>query len=417
LLTLLLFALCLPISGCGVSDFDDCFDCYDDYYDDCYTCFGDDLLAVDDLYETDADTTIFVGAVDGVLINDVFFDPSIEFPETSVRGGVVDGNGDGSFTYTPPPAFAGTDSFEYTLYEGFDESTATVTIIINATVTPNPGFFVDSATGNDATANPATGAPFATLGAALAQAGVNAEIVVRPGTGQPYAGNVALANGQSLLGQGFENVAPQGQTRPVLSGSVSLANGNLIRGLAFANTNGDAIRGDGRQGATISDCSFETSSNGGRAISGDGARGSWVIVGNTISGMDDAGIRLSSSGNASLSVLVQDNTISNCQLSAISFQSQDSSSFTASVKDNAMNGNDPGFTFDILATDGSTFRLDLENNANDDVYLLSTLEFTGTFEVENLSSLQTRNLSGTVVLDQDAGSNPITEVGNGSIGL
>ena len=47
------------------------------------------------------------------------------------------------------------------------------------------------------------------------------------------------------------------------------------------------------------------------------------------------------------------------------------------VSDNVMGGNDPGFTFDALATGNSTFRLDLEGNSNDDVYLLSTFAFNG----------------------------------------
>jgi hypothetical protein len=415
LLILLLGLVFLP--GCGgVDDYfdDECFTCDDYYYDDNNL---PPLQAVDDFYETAADTTIFVNADNGVLVNDTFFDAFIAFPETTSRGGQLVGNGDGSFTYTPPAAFAGTDSFVYVLSDDFGESAAVVTITINSTGQPNPGIFVDSASGNDATANPATGAPFATLNGALAQAGANAEIVIRPGTGQPYSGNVTLLNGQSLIGAGFLNVTPQGQNRPILSGTVDLANGNLIRGLSFQSTSGDAINGDNSQGATISNCVFANSSNGGRAISGDSASGAWVIAGNSINAMDDAGIRLSSSGNQSLSAEIDGNTITNCQLSAISLLSEGSSTFTTSVTDNVMTGNENGFTFDALVIEASSFRLNLEGNSNDDDYLLSTLNLTGLFEVENLSTLQQRNISGTVVLDEDPGSTPITEIPDNTISL
>jgi hypothetical protein len=140
-----------------------------------------------------------------------------------------------------------------------------------------------------------------------------------------------------------------------------------------------------------------------------------VIVGNTINAMNDAGIRLSSTGSDTLTALVTDNTISNSTLSAISFLSENSSRFTTSVTDNVMSGNEDGFTFDVLTIDSSTFRLNLEGNSNDDVYLLSTLNFTGTFAVENLSTLAQRNTSGSVVLDQAPGSTPITELADNSV--
>ena len=415
---ILLCCLAFLLPGCGgVDEYydDDCFSC-DDYYEDDNL---PPLQAFDDFYETNADTTIFVNADNGVLVNDTFFDAFIEFPETSVRGGRVDGNGDGSFTYTPPAVFSGTDSFVYVLSDDFGESEAVVTITVNpgGGGAGGPGFIVDSATGNDATGNPATGAAFATLNGALAEAGANAVIVVRPGRGQPYAGDLSLLNGQQLIGEGFENVTPQGQVRPILSGGIKLANGNLIRGLSFQNTNGDAINGDGSQGATISNCAFANSRNGGRAISGEGARGAWVIVGNTINAMNDAGIRLSSTGSDTLTAVVTDNTISNSTLSAISFLSENSSRFTTSVTDNVMSGNEDGFTFDVLTIDSSTFRLNLEGNSNDDVYLLSTLNFTGTFAVENLSTLAQRNISGSVVLDQAPGSTPITELADNSVAI
>ncbi|MDH3710664.1 MAG: Ig-like domain-containing protein, partial [Cyclobacteriaceae bacterium] len=90
--------------------------------------------AVDDEYETDMDTPLTIEAP-GVLINDS--DPEgdeltvIEFDGTSIQGGTVEMNPDGSFTYTPPAGFVGTDTFTYTISDGNGGSdTATVTIIV-----------------------------------------------------------------------------------------------------------------------------------------------------------------------------------------------------------------------------------------------------------------------------------------------
>ncbi|MFO4987219.1 hypothetical protein RCK87_26105, partial [Salmonella enterica subsp. enterica serovar 1,4,[5],12:i:-] len=80
------------------------------------------------------------------------------------------------------------------------------------------GFFVDATNGNDATGDEATGAPYATIQAAVGDAAVNDTITVRPGT---YNGGVTLKNGQSLLG-----VASG--TRPVLTGTVTLGDGNTV---------------------------------------------------------------------------------------------------------------------------------------------------------------------------------------------
>lgn len=409
----ILILLAALLAGCDTGD-SGYYD--DDYYDD-DDCYSSGALAVDDFYVTSADTQIFVVEEIGVLVNDYFYSAFLEFPETTAQGGILDGNQDGSFTYTPPPQFAGEDYFIYTLVDDCGESSAVVTITVEPSggPGPNPGFFVDSALGNDTTGNATTGAPFATIGGALDDAGINAVIVVRPGNGQPYAGNVALLDGQQLIGQGFQSVTPQGTTRPILSGQIDLADDNVIRGLRFQNVSGDAISGDGSEDAVVSNCVFASSSNGGRAVSAEGALGDWVIAGNSIDDMNDAGVRLSSSSAGVLVAEITDNSITDCQLSAISLLAEDTSNFTAIVTDNEMSGNEPGFTFDVLVVDSPTFRLDLEDNANDDVYLLSTLNFQGLFQVENLSTLQQQNLSGTVVLDEDPGSNPITEIPNGTL--
>jgi hypothetical protein len=88
------------------------------------------LLAADDQYYTDINTTLNVPAP-GVQANDLSFLPG---PLTSVlvtqpADGTVTLNPDGSFTYTPASGFTGTDSFTYQdVASGQKSNVATVTI-------------------------------------------------------------------------------------------------------------------------------------------------------------------------------------------------------------------------------------------------------------------------------------------------
>ncbi len=93
-------------------------------------------VAVDDAgpgYTTSVDTAFTTA---NVLANDV--DPNADpltvtaIDATATQGTVVD-NGDGTFDYTPPPGYTGTDTFSYTAGDpAGGSSTATVTITISA---------------------------------------------------------------------------------------------------------------------------------------------------------------------------------------------------------------------------------------------------------------------------------------------
>jgi len=90
-----------------------------------------------DSYAVDEDDTLNVNAATGVLVNDS--DPDgdtisiTSFDATSVQGGSVSLNADGSFTYTPVADFNGADSFTYTIEEDFGGSaTQTVNITVNS---------------------------------------------------------------------------------------------------------------------------------------------------------------------------------------------------------------------------------------------------------------------------------------------
>lgn len=101
---------------------------------------GDDVvipglpLAEDDQYETLIDTDLTIDAP-GVLTNDS--DPNgseltiISHDTTSTKGGEVQLNPDGGFTYTPSEGFEGDDAFTYVIsneQNGTDTATVTITV-------------------------------------------------------------------------------------------------------------------------------------------------------------------------------------------------------------------------------------------------------------------------------------------------
>ncbi len=96
----------------------------------------DQVIAVDDAYETDEDNTLTIAAP-GVLANDIDVDFNIMTAGlvTNVEHGTLSLKGDGSFTYDPDPDFFGTDSFVYQLVTypapqslWTDEATVTITV-------------------------------------------------------------------------------------------------------------------------------------------------------------------------------------------------------------------------------------------------------------------------------------------------
>ncbi len=94
---------------------------------------NDAPVAQNDADNTNEDTPVTTSDVRG-NDSDVDGDSLIvsAFDAASIEGGTVVNNGDGTFTYTPPANFAGSDSFTYTISDGSLEDTATVTIEVSS---------------------------------------------------------------------------------------------------------------------------------------------------------------------------------------------------------------------------------------------------------------------------------------------
>jgi len=96
---------------------------------------NDNPTAVDDSYSTNENTQLVI-STPGLLSNDTDADGDpvavSGFDVISANGGAVSVNADGSFDYTPPAGFVGSDTFTYAIDDGNGGSdNATVTIVID----------------------------------------------------------------------------------------------------------------------------------------------------------------------------------------------------------------------------------------------------------------------------------------------
>lgn len=317
-------------------------------------------VCVDDQYEVNINTPLVVSAANGVLANDTPNGGIALFATVSTNGGSISGNPDGSFTYTPPNGFNGTDTFFYEVVNDRGRVSCKVTI----TVRDLNGFFVDASAGNDSTGGFTNGRPFRTIGAAVANAPVGATIVVRPGT---YNETITLKNGQLLVGSGSVLASAQGAVRPLLSGPVRLADGNTLDFLRLQGSNGDAVVGDGREGGTISRCEIADTLASGDGISLNSARGNWTIFANQFTNLSGGGVVGVLSGAVAPRIQVESNTVLGNDLGAVGFLAEDSSTPALSVVGNTFRGNNlvSGDALEIIVEDSATLCLDLENNIAD----------------------------------------------------
>ncbi|MDZ7808767.1 MAG: Ig-like domain-containing protein [Gracilimonas sp.] len=116
-------------------------------------------VANDDSYTVRPNTTLDVDAESGLLANDSDpdGDPIRAILIGSAQNGSINVVTDGSFTYTPEEDFVGVEQIQYTISDGLEETTATVTIeVVNQppvanddsyTVRPNTTLDVDAESG------------------------------------------------------------------------------------------------------------------------------------------------------------------------------------------------------------------------------------------------------------------------------
>ncbi len=252
-------------------------------------------IARDDSYPCTGNVGISVPAGSGLLANDSDPDDSglaavaiSAFDAVSVSGGtVIVTTTNGSFSYTPPAGFQGSDSFSYTIDDGEGNADqATVSITVNNVI-----WFIDNS------AAPGDGrlaTPFNSLSAFVSVNGSGAAgspgsgdcIFLHDSGGGTYGGGLTLQDDQILFGQGASapyaeicdfSPATHSNVLPVLGGDnptivntatngtgIRLASNNTIRGIdigqagdgAAAVSNGIGIADNGGSvgSLSISEC-------------------------------------------------------------------------------------------------------------------------------------------------------------------
>lgn len=280
------------------------------------------------------------------------------------------------------------------------------------TPTATAGYFVDATNGNDTTAaaaaNPTSDTPFATIQAAVTDAPNGTDITIRVGT---YTETVTLKNGQRLLGTA-------GGNRPVISGRIVLADGNTVDFLRIQDSTSDAIDGNDQNGGTITNCQIINAT--GTGIRLEPAVGSWDIIGNLIEDSGSVGVIADSGGTGSVRYRINDNTITGSGLDAIGLVAENSSQLVAQIHGNTMIDNQDNATFEGIVGDTAVMSLDIEDNTNDDTYVLSNENTGSVLNVEELvvgppASIPSN--TGTVTIDTGTGTAPPTSVADGFCGF
>lgn len=212
--------------------------------------------AAPDSYAAVGNTTLVVGASEGVLANDV--DPDgddiavVDLGAiTTALGGQVTLEPDGSFVYAPPAGeTAAADGFEYAITDSVETATGAVTIELDRLI-----WYVDNtaAAGGHGT----LAAPFAILGDAESASNAGDIIYVFEGDGATTGqdAGISLQADQQLIGGGVvleldgEILIPAARPPAITNTAgvaVALADGNRIAGLiidepAAAGVSGAAI--------------------------------------------------------------------------------------------------------------------------------------------------------------------------------
>lgn len=321
-------------------------------------------LALPDAYTCTGNVGISVAAASGLLAND-FDDSPAGLTATAVtnaattQGGSITIAANGSFTYTPPAGFTGSDTYAYTLNDGNPVSGVTATDMGTVTfAVSNMIWFVDN-TGGGSGGTGTLSNPFKTLGDFNASSGPLAgHLVFIRHTGTNYGGGIVLKNTMTVFGSGHTgganladvlpfSLAPNSSalpaingTRPIITNSsgdgVTLASGNTLRGfdvgacsdfgmensgtntvgnlvvseVSINNTTGGGFDVSHGSGASMNAVFTSISSSGGtNGINLTNCAGTFTVNGGTITNPTGTGVLISGgSVTVSCAAAISDNT-------------------------------------------------------------------------------------------------------------
>ncbi len=213
--------------------------------------FRSSPLALPDAYTCTGNVPISIPSGSGLLAND--FDDNIPgltvtagtFP--TVQGGAIAIASNGSFTYTPPAGYTGTDSYSYTLNDGNGVGAGVPTTDMNVvTITvSNLIWFIDNAA---AAGDGRRNTPFNSLTAFNAGSVAAGNVIYIEHTGTNYTGGIVLQNNEQLFGEGHTGgsnlanvlpftLAPNSVALPAINGSRPLITNTTGDGIGLAQNN------------------------------------------------------------------------------------------------------------------------------------------------------------------------------------
>ena len=382
--------------------------------------------AVDDSFQALGNAILRVTEAEGVRANDLHSGASVvSFDSVGSSGGSVAMNPDGSFEYTPPAGFRGTDTFSYTLGNGAGGSSATVTVAIDSL-----GYFVDNTAGPNGDGSLAS--PFNSLSRAMAVPPVAGDLVFvfrGDGTNNGLSGAVNLPEGVSLVGEGlglaFPDIAseqssvqareilPRGQF-PQLTGPINLSRDNLVGGLSFDQLNRNFISGSSFSNASLVGNQFTIPTFGGPSILLTDYSGELVIVGNEFKG-GNVIINQSDSG----SLTIRDNVFPSSGANGLELNMKGGSNTLSVVGNQAQSW----VKLLVLTTSNDAFVEGTVSN-NTSTNAVVGMEFSGgssraanlDFSNNSISaSIYCLDISGALSAQIDNNSLTVTEGGNSAI--
>ena len=327
---------------------------------------------------------------------------------STAHGGSVSMNANGTFTYTPPVNFTGSDTFTFQVSDGTTTSSGTATITVASRV-----WYVNDTGSNG---NGTSTSPFNNLASASSASSTSDYIFVY-GSATTYAGGITLKSSQTLVSQSFgltiggQTVVPASGSNPTLTNSsgtgITLAEGTAVDGVTVSGTSGAGMSASAINSFTLNSDTISNAGGDGLDISGGNGT---INNGATISGSHAHSINITgrTGGTITNSGAITDNatgiTLTSNTGATINFTGK----ITASTGTNTALTATGGGTVTAIAT-GSTLTTSTATALN---VSSTTIGSSGL----NFQSISSNGANPGINLSSTGSSGGLTVAGAGSAG-
>jgi Bacterial Ig domain len=367
--------------------------------------FRSSPLALPDSYASTGNVGITIPAASGLKAND--FDDNIPgltitagtFATT--QGGSIMISADGSFMYTPPAGFTGSDTYTYTLNDANGVGggvPATDLGLVTMTVS-NLIWFIDNSS-VAATSDGRLTSPFKTLADFNTGSATVGDLTYIEHTGTNYTGGIVLQDNERLYGEGHTGaanlsgvlpftLAPNSKTLPNINGSRPVITNSSGDGVTLAMNNN-------LRGFDVGNCSDFGMDNSSTNSIGN-LVASEVAITNTTGGGFDASNGSGASMNAVFGSISSTGGVNGINLtnSAGTFTVNGGTITNPTGTGVLISGGSVVFNSSAVITDNSGFAVDVDNHDSGNVTFSGNITSTGTgIRVQNCGG-GTKTFSGS----------------------